>query len=826
MKVPYSWLQELVDLDGLTPEEVGQALTNAGLEVEEVETTGPVFTQVLVAKVDKVDPHPNADKLRLVTVNKGDKGIQQVVCGAPNVREGIKIAFAQSGAKVLNRKTGETFELGEAVIRGVPSSGMVCSIDELGLNEQYPSTEDGIWVLDTLVTDKDLGQPLETVLGLEKEIILHTAPTANRGDWMSMLGVAREVAGIFKRDLKLDAQLPAVPEVNHSPITLELPQPERCSYYALTLLDNIQVQPSPVWMQKRLQAAGVRSINNVVDITNYVMLLTGQPMHAFDQAKLAASGEISVRPAAEGEKLVTLDGVELNLKVDNTLITFNNQPVALAGVMGGEHSGIVDSTQNIVLEIAHFPSAQTRKSSRAAGGLRSESSARFERGVDLGGQELALQYTLKYLQELCGATVTHFTVKDYRQLEANQITFELSRFESVLGYAIPQQDIELILNRLGFNVTIQNAQLQATVPSFRANDVKLDVDVIEEVARIYGYDHAPYTLPQVAQVPERSFRGRSLALVRQTLLGLGLSEVTTLSLVSENQVKPANALPPHQQPVKVVNSNSQEHTVLRQSLVPGLLDVIGHYAAQSLPYCWVFELGRHYYFNSKQPLTDKNTAVNEPLFLGVSITGSPVVGEKNAKSAFKPDYYTLKGVLDELLEKLGLTSLVQVQPYSEDERFHPGQCGQIVLDKKVIGVIGQIHPVTVQQNKWRNSVFLLEVNLEPLLKKAQQQDLFKTTLAPISAFPFVERDIAFVAPLSVSHQAIVDCLNSGKDPLLKNITLFDEYKGQGIEDGHRSLAYRLTLGSLEKTLTEQEIEASTQRLKETLSNQLGVQYRV
>lgn len=818
MKVPFSWLAEYVDLSGLTPEQIADGLMQAGLEVEEIEKTGPQFTNVVVAKVDKLDPHPNADKLRLVTVNLGNS-TQQVVCGAPNVREGIHIAFAQRGASVYSKKSNEWFELGEATIRGVQSCGMVCSIDELALGENYQQAEDGIWVLDAVLSNLKLGQPIEEALGLNSDLIFHTAPTANRGDWMSILGVAREIAAIFNKKLLFtEPVLEAVKESSEFKVTLS--DTSLCNYYALTQITNAKLKDSPDWMKQHLAAAGIRSINNIVDITNYVMLATGQPLHAFDQASLGKSGTIGARRAKTQEALLTLDEIERNLTEDSIVITFDDKPVALAGVMGGGNSHITESTQNVVLEVAYFPSAITRRSARSVG-LRSESSARFERGVDPQGQERALALAIKLYKELCDAEVSSITICDKRPKTQTQIELPLSKLNTILGYTIPLERCEQILTSLGIIIKKDADKITATIPSYRQIDMKDDVDLIEEIIRIEGYDKLPSTLPVVDVTPKRTFREQFVAHLREQCLAYGLDELMTESLVSPNQhnsfVKPETR-------VTVANSHSENHTDMRQSILPNLFDAVAYNNAQGNLSFAGFELGRCYFKNDKKKSDAKNTGVDEVLHLGLCLTGSIETGKLGKPVLF--DFYSLKGIIEALLSSIGMKSTLKVEACNTHPYFHPGQCAELKLGKQVVGTLGQCHPSFADDAKIKHPMFFAEINLElliPIAEGKNRYDTFKPQA--LSVYPSVDRDMAFVAPTTITHSAIENCIQKLKQPLIQSIQVFDVYQGEQIEAGHRSLAYRLTLGSPEKTLTDQEIETTIKDVKTQLEKELAVQFR-
>jgi len=825
MRVSLEWLKEYVDIAGLTPDEIANALTNSGLEVESIEYIGPRFENVVVAKVLGLEPHPNADKLRLVTVDLGGENQTRVVCGAPNVREGIFIAFALEGATVLSRKDGGIFKLGKATIRGVESAGMVCSLDELGLEAQFEKKEDGIWHLDELVDETHLGQDLKMVLALGSDAVLEVAPTANRGDLMSVMGVAREVAALFDRALH-------PPKVNHLVHTaserlglkIALSDSEVCRYYAGALMRKVQIGPAPDWMSRRLQAAGVRSISNVVDITNYVMLEMGQPLHAFDQDKLTANGAIDVRRAKEGEKLTTLDDVERALTPDSVLITMNDKPVAMAGLMGGANTEIDDQSKSLFLESAYFEPSAIRKSAKSVG-LRSEASARFERGVDIGQSRNALLRAVQLLQQYAGAEFVHLVESPAPAVPKPRLTLHLQRIEKLLGLTIPQENIITILKKLGFLLepTKEVASLVVTVPSFRQEDVSREIDLIEEVIRIYGYDKVPYTLPKKTGTSVASLRARTLSLLSEAMRGQGLQEVVTTSLIGQSLLDKTGFTVNPEQLVTVLNSHSVEHTMMRQSLLPNIIEIAKFNQAQGAEDVWIYELGRTYFKLGKPNV--KNSGVSERLYLGGLITGSAAMGGwKNKETA---DFYLLKGILESLFVELGLGEAISFQPATENAYLHPGKSAKIMLgqDKaKEIGVLGELHPYVQATLKFRQPVYVFELNVE-LLYKAIKQSKSQLQAAGISHFPAIRRDMAFLAPSVIPHQAVLDVLRKANQPLLRHIELFDEFRSEKLGQDQRSLAYRLTFQSDASTLTDAEVDQSLALLKESLTRDLQVKFR-
>lgn len=826
MLISLDWLNDYVSLDGLQAADIAEALTNSGLEVEAIEVKGGVFSGVVVGYVQAVDPHPNADRLRLVTVDLGDKGQNQVVCGAPNVAQGMRIAYAQIGAQVINRKEGGLFELTPAKIRGVDSTGMCCSLDELGLVEQYGPAGEGIWDLSTLTTDSQRGQDLKAALQLSSYAVLDVAPTANRGDLMSMWGVAREVAALFNRPLKI--QEPPKPQYNaSSDVVIEVKDPTICEFYGGATLTNVSIEPSPAWLVQRLEDAGVRAINNVVDITNYVMLETGQPLHAFDLEKVRqlSAGKtptIGVRRAQSGESLTTLDEVERPLTDQSVLITLNDTPVALAGVMGGLSTEMDETSKTVFLECAYFPSASTRRSARSVG-LRSESSARFERGIDKMGCDRAMARAIELIEQLAGARLDSMVGQDLRQSSPLTIILTISTMNRILGLEIPVADVTSILTHLGFEVKPGAEKFEVTVPSYRQHDVSREIDLIEEIIRVYGYDRIPYSLPSKVAAPEMSPRQAFLEVVRRTMVAQGLTEVSTASLIGPTLLEETQSQLEESKAVRLTNSHSAEHVVMRQELLPSLLDITVLNESRGNQDLWLFELGRVYH-RTYTP-SEKQTGVKETLKLAGIMKGQP--DATPWRPGLTVDFFTLKGVLEQLLERCRISQSPRWVAEATSSMMHPGQTATVKVGKQVLGFVGQLHPRMVEHLKLKGSVYAFEWDIDALFELFQKQAPLKAK--PLSSYQAVERDISFRVPSTVSHQQIVGAIQKANQPLIQTIELFDEYKAApegGSGEPIRSLAYRLTLQSDAETLTEATINAVMTAVTDALNAELNITLRV
>jgi phenylalanyl-tRNA synthetase beta chain len=809
MRVSLAWLQTFVDIANMSPEELAEGLTCAGLEVDEIETIGPAFTHVIVGKITAIAPHPQADKLRLVTVNTGEES-HTLVCGAPNVREGLLIPLAKAGARVYSPKQQTWFTLGQAVIRGVPSAGMICSLDELMLLDQFDKPEDGIWPLNHLLADDHIGQSLIQALQLTRDTVLHIAPTANRGDAMSMVGIAREVAAIFNRPLTL----PSLPDYalagSVSDFQVQLTHPEACTGYTAVLLDNVTVGPSPAWLVQRLAASGVRSINTVVDVTNLVLLELGQPLHAFDRDAMTQMTHLpyvlDVQHALNGS-LTTLDGVNRTLSPDVPVVTLNSQPVAVAGIMGGAATAVTNNTTRVLLESAHFPITSTRKGSQALG-LRTDASARYERGVDPTLYKKAVGRAVELLQTLTGANPTGaVSHSNLSHLKATTITLRYSRLNALYGIHVPADRVIQILQALGFTVVDKaDDHLTVTVPSTRLDDVSREIDVIEEVVRIAGLEDVPAQLPvsSLQAVFKPDVLSATVSALQQAWVATGFQEVMTPSLVN------------HTAGVGVLNSHSSDHTHLRQALWPSVLSVAKTNLAKGQHALQLVEIGRVYNRQKAKP-NARFTAVQEAYRCVALVTGqmdSWLTGTSQAADA--TGFFTLKGATQVVFERLGLA--VDVQPLTAaDAHWHPGRVGMVMVDGKAVGVIGELHPERVLAEKLGQRLWIIDLDVSAISTMVKHVDV-----PVISAYPAVQRDVAMKVPAGVAHAQIMHAIRPKADAadVLQHVHLFDVYTSERLAPGERSMAYRLTFQSMDKTLTDdvvkQRLEQASQSLKQTL----------
>jgi|InofroStandDraft_1065614.scaffolds.fasta_scaffold00063_59 phenylalanyl-tRNA synthetase beta chain len=815
MQVSLNWLNEFVDLSNVETSQIAHELTMSGLEVEGYQDVKPMFTNIKTVKIEKIDNHPNSDRLHLVTVNTGS-GLKTVVCGAQNIQEGQIVPYASVGSQVLDRKSGEMFTLTPAVIRGVESQGMLCSADELGVSERGYQEEDGILILNRIFPNVGLGQDVKDVLGYEKDTVIDVAPTANRGDQMSVIGVARELSALFDTPLKLNT-IECTKDLSTNKFKVEIKDKDVCKYYSIGILKNIKIKPSPDWMQKRLVASGVRAINNVVDITNYVMLEYGCPLHAFDFDKL--DGYLCVRRAEKGEKLVTLDEVERTLTTDSVLIATEKEGVCLGGVFGGANSEIDNNTTSIALEAAYFTPATNRKSARSAG-YRSEASARFERGIDIESVKPALMRAMQLLVEYADAEVIGMVEDGENKLEPIEITLRYNQVKRILGCEISADRCINILENLGFKKLGGNdAAAKFLVPSFRAYDVTREIDLIEEIARINGYDKIAPTLPNKSQTPVITLGEKVIKRIHELMLSAGLNEIQTSSLIGKSLLDKFNIPYDDENAVKVANAASEEYSMLRQTLAASALNCMKYNFDNGQKTFWGYEIGRTYLKVAQAD--EKNTGVKETLVLEGVLTGE--VQNSKWQNSVKTDFFTVKGIVENLFEDLQITRRIKIVPLEETELskthkiFHPYRTAVVLLLGKKpqpIGYFGQIHPTLQDKLKLNQEAFLFKVDLDEVIGAVKETvPRFKH----LPQFPEVKRDLAFIINDTVSCDDIQKVIKSGvKQNIFKGSEIFDVYQGEHVEEGFKSVAFRIFMQDENATLTDEIIDQQMTSVREKL----------
>ncbi|MDD2851472.1 MAG: phenylalanine--tRNA ligase subunit beta [Desulfuromonadaceae bacterium] len=803
MNVTYNWLKEYVDFDA-TPDELAAILTMLGLEVEAMERRGDCLDDVVVALVEEKRQHPNADKLSLCRVNNG-KEVLDVVCGAQNFNQGDTVALAQIGSVL----PGDV-KIKRSKIRGEESCGMLCSEKELGLAEESA----GIMVLPAAVAP--LGTPVFTALGL-KDTIFEIGLTPNRSDCLSVIGIARDLAAKLRLPLKQSHSIaPEGSDQTHSVIGVTVEAPELCPRYSARYISGCSIAPSPGWLVKRLNEIGIRSINNVVDVTNLIMMELGQPLHAFDCDRLAGK-RIVVRNAGEGEQFTTLDNQVRSLTETDLVICDAERPVALAGVMGGLNSEIENSTTSILLESAFFKPAAIRKTAKRLG-LHTESSHRFERGIDIDNVTRALDRAATLIVELAGGVMAQGCVDVYPgKNERPAIKFRTEKANELIGVDLERDVILDILTRLNCAVTPCSAGLVNVVPPHYRIDIEREIDLIEEVARLNGYDKIPATMPVARVASDKPTRHQEIEKkVRELLINCGMTEIINFSFTSPDAAGKLllNDDDPRCTAIKLANPLIEEHSVMRTTLLPGLLETTArnmNFRALDLK---LFEMRRIYL-----PGVAEKDMPYEPLCIVGAITGSRD-GDGWSRPHEAVDFFDAKGIVESVLDNLDIGGVSWVTD-TIDPYYHPGKSCRVMVGRDCIGSVGELHP-TVQKNfAIDKPVYCFELDFEKLVKLSRTN---KTVAAP-SRFPDSIRDIAMLVPEKLEAHRIVDCIRNEKSKEIENVYIFDVYRGTGVPDGQKSVAVRVRYRSFERTLTEEEIVALHEKVISTLKNKLQIVIR-
>lgn len=801
MLVSYKWLKELVDVD-VTSAELAEKMSTTGIEVEGVTSPQTGLSKLVVGEVLSCEDVPDTH-LHLCQVDTGDESPRQIVCGAPNIKAGIKVIVALPGARIA-----DNYKIKKGKIRGMESLGMICSLQELGLPDSIIPKEfsDGIQILPDEAVP---GDSIFPYLDLDDEII-ELSITPNRADALSMRGVAYEVAAIYGKAVHfpertlLEIEKPAADEISVAIAS------DKVLTYASRVVENVTIKPSPQWLQNLLMNAGIRPINNVVDVTNFVLLYFGQPMHAFDLDKFEGR-DIVAREAREGEELVTLDGETRELVAGDLVITVGDKPVALAGVMGGRDTEIDDTSKNVVLEAAIFDGTSIRKTSGRLN-LRSESSSRFEKGVNYATVLEALDFAAAMLTELAGGeTLAGRVVAGNLPTEPIQVSSSLSYVNARLGTDLTADDIKDIFKKLGFGLEISGDNFTVSVPR-RRWDISIQADLVEEIARIYGYDNLPTTLPESGStVGELTTSQRLRREVRTIVEGLGLSEIITYALTTpekavEFALKPSNI-------TELMWPMSVERSVLRQNIVSGMLDTVAYNSARKNTNLALYEIGKVF----EQTGNPKEDLPNEITSLAFALSG--LVTEKDFQTRAVPvDFFHAKGVLEALFTKLGLE--VDYVPTKDMASMHPGRTALIVLDGQEIGFVGQVHPQTAKDYAI-GETYVAELNLDVIESHYHKAHVFKE----ITKFPAVSRDIALLVENSVSHSDIIAAIKAAGVKRLTDIKLFDVYAGENIQKGFKSMAYSLTFQNPTDNLTDEEVAKYMAKITASLEETVGAEIR-
>jgi phenylalanyl-tRNA synthetase beta chain len=823
MKISLNWLRELVAFDE-SPQVLAERLTLAGFEVEDIEDRQTWADGVVVGKVLSREKHPNADKLSVCSVDIGQEEPSTIVCGAPNVAEGLFVPVATLGTYLPQ----VDLKIKPAKLRGIDSAGMICSLSELGLTKE----SEGIYIFDPAVQSFAVGDDVRPLLSLDNTI-LDLSSTANRADALSMVGIAREVAALTGKPLNL----PQIPEpklkASKSDLSVNIAEPQVCLAYIATRLDGIAIAPSPTWLQRCLESAGIRPINNVVDITNYILLEWGQPLHAFDADALQtltgdSSLSLGVRFAEADETLTTLDGQGRSLTTQSLIITANDQPVALAGVMGGQDTEVRETTTAIILEAALFSPIAVRRSARAQGGMRTEASTRYERGVNEAQLDIACNHALMLLQELAGARLVTQEKADGRSPSQRTIELRLARVNQILGPLegngidesldeLTAQQVTALLESLSFSLkpTDQENVWTVEVPPHRHRDIEREIDLIEEIARLHGYDQFCETLPAKTEPGYLAVDDVLLRRVREAFRASGLTELMHYTWTRPSEVDLARQ-------VVVSNPLLSEFSALRMEMLSGILTAFQYNLEQGNGPLNGFEIGRIFW--------KEEDGLAEAHALGGVISGKPVEGKwlQKAKSdGAALSWFEAKGILDRTFDRLGLK--VEYQPDRQEERLHPGRTASLWIEGVPLGRFGQLHPQLRQARELPEDVYLFELDLGALLEGIEGQQRMSSAFKPYSMFPASDRDLAFFVATEVSVSEIERAMRKAaanpNGSLLAAIELFDEYRGEHVPDGQRSLAFRLIYRAEDRTLTDEEVNLVHQNVRDVLEEKFRVSLR-
>jgi phenylalanyl-tRNA synthetase beta chain len=863
MKVPFSWLSEYVELDGLTPQEVADQLSMGAFEVEEIRPFGGgIEGPVVVGEILEINPIPKTTKVRLTKV-KVDPTSEplEIVCGAQNIEVGQVIPVALPGSTVINRKDGSAMPIKTAPIYGVVSNGMLCSPPELGLTG---GESEGILIFEKTKNYK-LGQDVKALLSLAQDYVLHVSPRSNRGDALSIRGLAREVAALTKRPLKEpEWSLPAQPDPKVKNFNNKIDDIEDCELFTIRSLANITIGESPALIKRRLEAVGIRSINNVVDITNYVMHELGQSLHAYDAAKLAGQS-FFVRRAKDGERIKAIDGKDRKLTNEVLVIADEKNLVGIAGIMGGLDSEVGEGTKEIALEAASFQPARVRRGTRLLG-LHSEASLRFERGVDVNSAIKASDRASYLIAKYCGGAqavaIGPLSQAGSEVKDLPQVSLRLNQIKRMLDISLSADEIVQMLKPLGFTKVEGGKQTGETltfaIPSFRRRDVTREIDLIEEVCRIYGYERLPQSMPKATVAPDNP--EDTGAQVRVALSGQGLSEAWISSLVppeADPEVD-ANQFPFGTQNsdtlVRVLNPLSKDHQVLRQSLIPGLLEAVKYNLDHGERDIWLFEIGRAYFARQSSQDSNKNGAgsqspVIEKAKVAAVLMGNPALSRwteetinspinqngggpahettpKLDTSANEMDFYKAKGVVENLFNhlRIDLECVAYSSQKSPPAMMHPGKSARIDLvahakeeGTATVGWLGEIHPSCADKLGLDFATCVFELDMETLAK-LRRAPLSK----PIMTAPVVSRDLTIDLPKGADNAAVVSCIKTAAGNNFKAIELVSKFP---LSNELKSLSYRLTFQHPDQTLRSEEVDEDLTKIRSALKSELGASFR-
>ena len=780
MLVSYNWLKQYTNVEA-NANALAEKITRGGIEVEGVEYLADEISNVVVGYVVSKEKHPDAEKLNVCQVNVGEEENLQIVCGAPNVDAGQYVIVAKVGAKLPGIK------IKKAKLRGVESQGMICSLAELGLSKSVvpKNYQEGIYVFET---EQELGSDVVEVLGLN-DYILDLSITPNRADALSMRGLTYELGALYNNKVDFND---VEKEENYEATSLQVAiESDSCRNYVGQVVKNVEVKSSPLWLQTRLMNSGIRPINNIVDITNFVLLEFGQPMHAFD--KDLVGDKIVVRDAKEGEVLETIDGEERKLQTTDLVITDGTRAIALGGVMGGKNTEVSEETKNIILESAYFNPTSVRRTS-AAHGLRSDSSARFEKGIDPNMQKAVLARAVELILELCPNAVVESSVGVVNKVDDKVVEITTSYINNYLGIILSTEEIVAILEGLSFKVEASGEDLVVKVPT-RRPDISIKQDLVEEVIRIYGYDNLASTLPKFSKTTKGglTYSQRMVRDLRAVYASLGFNDTINYSLVSEEEATQYTLEDHHK--VRLLMPMTETHSTLRQSLIPGLLNTVQYNVARKQKDLKLLEIGRVFFGSG-----DDNIQPKETVYLSAALTGEER-STKWLKESSTLDFFAAKGYLEVVFERLGLEEKVTYKK-STLEGMHPGRFAEVYLGEKRIGFIGEVHP-QVADKLGLNTTYVFEINLDEVISEGKVKPKYEE----VTKYPEITRDIAMLVDVKDEYQNIYNVVESVNSKLITKVELFDLYVGAELLVGKKSLALTITYSDKQKTLTDEEVTA-------------------
>lgn len=807
MYLSYEWLNDFLDLKEWSADDIADRMSRTGIEIEGVENIGAQLSHLVIGEVVQMEKMPDSDHLSITQVDIGQGELTQIVCGAPNVHQGAKVIVAVPGAVL----PGE-FKIKKAKMRGYESNGMLCALQELGFPDNVVPKKyaDGIYILPS---DAPVGADVVDYLKLD-DPILELSITPNRADALSMRGSAHEIGAIIGQAPKfsLTSDYPVIEDqALLDSVSVEVAMPELSPHYQLRLIKDIEIKESPVWLQMRLMKANMRPINNVVDLTNYFMLLYGQPFHAFDFDTLTASN-VKVKEADEGSKFTTLDGTERTLTSADTLIWGGDVPIALAGVMGGLDSEVSDSTKNVLLEAAVFDPQRVRMTSNKFN-LRSEASSRFEKGINPATVDEASEQTAAMIATLGqGKVVKGKVEKNTLDVLATEVTLAFEVIERKLGIQMTQDDLSEIMRRLGFSITFNDNYFTVTVPP-RRWDILIEADVLEEIARMYGYDRIPTTLPTVPSTPGKlTERQRLIRQTRAISEGFGLNQVISYVLTSP---KEAELIKSDSHPfVKLTLPMSEERSVLRQSMFPAMMEIAKYNNARQNKPLAFYETGKVFYgqVDAALPLEEERYAIL-------------ISGQAEAASWYAPqcqyDFFTLKGMVEGYFEAIRLDHMVRFEAVSDIDVMHPGRTANIYLGDQKVGFLGQVHPNITNDYDLDTASFYAEIDLSYVVSISREA----LVQLSISKFPETSRDLALLVSVDQTHDVLVNLITDNAGQYLKKVSLFDLYKGKNIAEDKQSLAYHLVFQNPDATLTDIEVNEAMERVTTALLSIDGLEIR-